>query len=147
MKKPTKDDAEVFLMLMESQRDPRSEEGMRWFMTEFDAKDYGEFKQKYPPNSEGYRHIGRMLGSFETAGMLVSHGLLNENLYFDASGIGFVWPKLEKIVAGMQKEMGPALWENAAWLAGRQKQWAREVWKPGLAWKPDRPGAPRGKRQ
>lgn len=140
-KKPTKDDAEVYLMLMEATHDPRRDEAMRWFMTEFKAKDYNEFKAKYPPGSDGYGHIGRVLGQFEAAGAFVSHGILNEDLYFDMSGIGFVWPRLEKIVAGMQKETGPALWENAVWLAERQKQWAKEVWKPGLAWKPDRPGA------
>jgi len=143
--KATKDDAEIFLMMMESFRDPRTEEAFRWFTSEFKAKDYKKFKSKYPRRSDGYRNIGRILGNFETAGVLVSHGLLNEDLYFDASGIGFVWPMLEDIVTGMRKEMGPALWENAVWLAGRQKQWAKEVWKPGLAWKPDRPGASRKK--
>lgn len=146
MKKPTKDDAKIFLKLMESFRDSQAQEAMRWFMRDLGVMEYAEFKQKYPHDSDGMRHVGRILGEFETAGVLVSHGILNENLYFDASGIGFVWPKLEKIVAGMQKEMGPALWENAAWLASRQKQWAKEVWKPGLAWKPDRPGAPRKSR-
>jgi hypothetical protein len=143
--KPTKDDAEIFLKMMDSFRTPATEQAMRWFMVEFNADDYNDFMTKYPRESEGYLNIGRILGQFEMAGVLVSHGLLNENLYFDASGIGFVWPKLEKIVLGMQKEMGPALWENAAWLANRQKQWANEVWKPGLAWKPDRPGASRKK--
>ena len=146
MKKPTKDDAEIFLMMMDSVRDPGTDEAMRWFMREFDAKDYEDFKRKYPHDSEGVRNINRILGQFETAGVLISQGLLNENLYFDASGIGFLWPKIEKIVLGMQKEAGPALWENAVWLAGRQARWAKEVWKPGLAWKPDRPGAPRKSR-
>jgi hypothetical protein len=139
--KPTKDDAEIFLMLTESFRDERTEEAFRWLMSEFKAKDYKKFKTKYPRHSEGNRNMGRILGEFETAGVLVSQGLLNEDLYFDASAIGFIWPMVEKIVAGMRKEMGPALWENAAWLAERQKQWSKEVWKPGLSWKPDRPGA------
>ena len=28
-----------------------------------------------------------------------------------------------------------ALWENAVWLAERQKQWSKTVWKANLAWK------------
>jgi hypothetical protein len=143
MKKANKDDAEILLMMMESFRDPRTEEAFRWLMREFKAKDYKEFKAKYPPQSDEYRNIGRILGQFEMAGVLVSHGLLNEDLYFDVSAIGFIWPMLEKIVPGMRKEAGPALWENAVWLAERQKQWAKEVWKPELAWKTDRPGASR----
>jgi hypothetical protein len=51
------------------------------------------------------------------------------------SGIGFIWPKLENIVTGMRKEMDESLWENAVWLANRQKQWKKEVWRPNLAWK------------
>ena len=140
LKKPTKDDAEIFLMLTQTFRGTESDEGMQWFLSEFNVKDYDEYKAKYPANSAGHRNVGNILGQFEVAGVLVSHGLLNENLYFDTSGIGFAWSKLEKVVQGMQKEMGPALWENAAWLAERQKQWAKDVWKPGLAWKQDRPG-------
>jgi len=115
-------------------------------MKEFSAKDYQEFKSKYPMGSEAYAHFGRVLGSLELAGVLISHGLLNENLYFDASGIEFMWKQLEKIIPGWQKEAGPALWENAVWLAERQKQWKKEVWKPKLAWKPQRPGATRAGR-
>jgi hypothetical protein len=140
-KKPTKDDAEIFLMLTQTFRGPESDEAMQWFMSEFNVKDYDDYKSKYPGNSAEHRSIGKILGQFEVAGVLVSQGLINEDLYFDTSGIGFAWSKLEKVVQGMQKEMGPALWENAAWLAERQKQWAKDVWKPGLAWKPDRPGA------
>lgn len=143
MKKPTKEDAELFLKMMESFSGPEMDKAFRWFVKDFDAKDYQDFIAKYPMSSEEYGHVSRVLSTLETAGVLVSHGLLNENLYFDASGIGFIWSRLEKIIPGWQKEAGPALWENAVWLAGRQKQWQKEVWKPNLAWKPDRPGAPR----
>jgi hypothetical protein len=64
----------------------------------------------------------------------VSHGLLNENLYFDMSPIGFVWEKVAPIVNGARKT-SPQLWENVVWLAERQKKWTKTVWKPKLAWK------------
>lgn len=135
MKPPTKRDAEIFLMMMQTFDTPQSMESMEWFMKEFSAKDYKEFKSKYPDGSPGRGHVGRILGQFEIAGVLISQGLLNENLYFDASGIEFIWGKLEKIVAGWQAEAGPALWENAVWLAQRQKKWKKDVWKPNLKWK------------
>ncbi len=135
LKKPTKRDAELLLQMSETFNTPEMRDAMTWFMKDFSAKDYKEFKSKYPDGSPGDQNLGMMLGQFETAGVLVSHGLLNENLYFDVSGIGFVWPKVEKIVQGMQKEMGPALWENAVWLAQRQKWWAKNVWKPNQKWK------------
>ncbi|MCW6158700.1 MAG: hypothetical protein LVQ63_04375 [Thermoplasmatales archaeon] len=52
---------------------------------------------------------------------------MNEDLYFDFIGIGFIWPRLEKIVAGMRKEMDESLFENAVWLAKRQREWKKEV--------------------
>lgn len=146
MKKATKDDAEVFFMLQESFDSPRMEEAFKWFMKEFEAKDYKEFIKKYPMDSEGYGNVSRVLATFELAGVLISQGLLNENLYFDSSGAQFLWPRLEKIIPGWQKAMSPAIWENAVWLMERQKQWNKEVWKPNLAWKPDRPGASRKSR-
>lgn len=135
MKRATAEDARILLQLLEIHNSPQWQEAMTWFTKEFSAKNYQEFKSKYPEGSEGAMHVGQILGSFETAGVFVSHGLLNEDLYFDLSGIGFMWKKLEKIVSGMQKETDPSLWENAAWLAERQKQWKKDVWKPSLAWK------------
>ena len=143
MTRATTKDAEIFLRLMDLLNTPQMQESGKWFMKEFSANDYEEFKTKYPMGSEGYTNVSVMLASLETAGVLVSQGLLNENLYFDASGIEFIWTRLEKIIPEWQKDAGPALWENAVWLAERQKQWKKDVWKPKLAWKPQRPGATR----
>ncbi|MDA4122483.1 MAG: hypothetical protein OK456_04790, partial [Thaumarchaeota archaeon] len=85
MKKPTKRDAELLLQMSETFNTPEARDAMTWFMKDFSAKDYKEFKSKYPDGSPGAQNIGMMLGQFETAGVLVSHGLLNENLYFDVS--------------------------------------------------------------
>jgi len=135
MRRPTKEDAKLLLMLFQTFNTPEQREAGTWFMKEFSARDYNEFKSKYPEGSKEHNYIGDILSSLETAGVLVSHGLLNENLYFDASGIGFIWEKLGPIIAGWQKEASPALWENAVWLAERQKQWSKKVWKPNQKWK------------
>jgi hypothetical protein len=135
LKKATTKDAEILLRLLDTMNTPQMRDSMMWFGKEFSAKNYKEFKAKYPVGSEGLGHVSTILGSFELAGVLVSHGLLNEDLYFDVSSIGFFWGSFEKIIPGWQKEAGPALWENAVWLAARQKKWKKEVWKPDLAWK------------
>jgi hypothetical protein len=135
MKKPTRRDAEILLKLMETFNTPQQQESGQWMMNEFSAKNYTEFKSKYPENSKEYGHVGNVLSAFETAGVLVSHGLLNENLYFDTSGIEFIWNKVGHLIPAMQKETSPALWENAVWLAERQKRWKKKVWKPNLKWK------------
>jgi len=135
MKKSTTEDARLMLEMFRGFDTPENNAAMKWFMKEFSAKDYKEFKKKYPRGSDGLGYVSRILGQFEIAGVLISHGHLNENLYFDMSAIGFLWPRFENIIPGWQKEAGPALWENAVWLAECQKKWAKEVWKPGLKWK------------
>jgi len=125
----------LLLEFLESQNTPENREAFVWFAKDFKAKTYKEYKTKYPENSPGFNSMNQILSGFETAGVLVSHGLLNENLYFDVSGIGFLWPRLEPIVLGAQKEADPSLWENVIWLANRQKWWKKHVWKPNGKWK------------
>jgi hypothetical protein len=135
-KNPTKEDAALLIQLLKmNNNNPQMENAMKWFDKDLNAKTYAEFKEKFPEGSEGNQYFNMILGNYELAGVLVSHGLLNENLYFDMSPIGFIWEKVAPIVEGARKEMSPQLWENAVWLAERQKKWLKTVWKPNLAWK------------
>lgn len=135
MLRPTKEDAFVLFQFRKEVLTPQMIESYDWFLKEFSAETYDEFESKYPSGSEGREHVSRILDLYEYAGVLVSHGLLNENLYFDMSTISAVWSKLEKIVAEMRKNAGSRLYENAVWLAEREKQWNRDVWRPDLSWK------------
>ena len=136
MAKPTKQDADILLKLVELSASADRRESTRWFMTEFAAKNYAEFKKKYPQGSPEYLRVLDVMGFFETAGVLVSHRLLNEDLFFDLSfGLEVYWKKLGPIVAQWQKATTPALWENAVWLANRYERWQKKVWKPNLKWK------------
>ncbi len=133
---PTVEDAKLILKLVEIGQSETQREAFRWLTTGFSAKDYAEFQQKYPQGSEEAQRVGMVLGFFETIGVLVSHGLLNENLVFDLSfGLDPVWEKLGPIIPGWQKATMPALWENAIWLHKRYVAWRKNVWTPGLKWK------------
>lgn len=136
MAKPTKQDSDTLLKLVELAGSPRSQDARNWFIKDFDASDYEEFKTKYPEGSVEYAHVTTLLGFFETVGVLVTHGLLNEDLFFDLNfGLTPLWNKLGPIVSGWQKATSPALWENAVWLAKRNETWAKNTWRPRLAWK------------
>ncbi len=131
MPKPTKEDAHLLLHLVELGQSEFSREARRWFFTEFSAKDYDEFIKKFPMGSLEYGRVLNILGFFETAGTLVSHGLLNEDLFFDLSfGLQPIWEKVAPIIPGWQKAASPALWENVVWLANRGEAWWKKVWKP-----------------
>ena len=136
MPRPTKDDAKLILKLVELGQSEDQREAFRWLMSEFSAKDYDEFQAKYAPGSEDLQRVTRLLGFFETIGVLVSHGLLNEDLVFDLSfGMDPVWEKLGPIIPGWREQVMPALWENAVWLHDRYAEWQKKVWKPNLKWK------------
>lgn len=136
MGRPTKQDADLLLKLVELIRSPDIQESRKWFLREFAAPSYEEFKKKYPEGSVEYAHITNLLGFFEIAGVLVTHGLLNEDLFFDTSfGFPQYWRKIGPIITEWQKATTPALWENAVWLANRGEAWAKNVWRPGLKWK------------
>lgn len=133
---PTIEDAKLILKLVEIGQSDTQRKAFRWLQKEFSAKDYAEFAQKYPPGSEGLQNVSMVLGFFETAGVLISHGLLNEGLFYDLSfGIDPVWEKVGPILPGWQKATMPALWENAIWLRRRYVAWRKNVWLPGMKWK------------
>jgi hypothetical protein len=128
--KPTKEDARLLLQLVELGQNEFSREARRWLFTEFSAQDYDEFIKKYPRGSIEHGRMLNILGFFETVGVLVSRGLLNEDLFFDLSfGLEPVWEKVAPIIPGWQKAASPALWENVQWLANRSATWRKKVWK------------------
>lgn len=78
--KPTKEDAFVLFQFRREFLTP--DLGVAWncFMDEFKADTYEEFESKYPPGSLERKHVFAILDLYEMAGVLVSHGLLHENL-------------------------------------------------------------------
>ncbi|HEV2035272.1 MAG TPA: hypothetical protein VGU71_13915 [Candidatus Dormibacteraeota bacterium] len=132
MAKPTRGDAELMLQLVGLLHSAEQADARRWFFKEFKAKDFAEFNKNYPKDSDERRKVSTVLGFFETAGVLVWHGLLNADLFFDLSfGLELVYQKVAPIIPGWQKQAkAPALWENVQWLAERAETWNKTVWKP-----------------
>lgn len=108
----------------------------KWLLKEFHASDYDEFIKKYPPGSDGYDQVARLREFFETAGVMVTHGLLDENLFFDISyHLTPVWEKLGPVILDWQRKVNPVIEENMTWLARRYEWWQKEVWRPDMKWK------------
>lgn len=134
MAMPTKEDVQILLQLVGLGQTEFQRDASRWLFSEFSAEDYDEFIKKYPRGSLENQRVTSILGFFETAGVLVSRGLLNEDLFFDLSfGLQPVWEKIAPIIPGWQKAAGPALWENVVWLANRYDTWSKTVWKPKVS--------------
>lgn len=130
MPRPNKADAQLLLQFFETLYG--NEAVMRalgWLLEMPPVKSYEEFKEKYPPGSDGQMNIIRIGIYYELLGVLLYHKVLNEDLTFDlfrtARAIG--WDKTEPIIKGMQKELNwPELLENYEWLAKRQAEWRKK---------------------
>ncbi|HEV2225214.1 MAG TPA: hypothetical protein VGR56_00250 [Nitrososphaerales archaeon] len=108
----------------------------KWLLKEFKASNYDEFITRYPPGSDGYDQVARLREFFETVGVMVTHGLLDENLFFDIGyHLSAVWERLGPVILDWQKKVNPVIEENMAWLARRYELWQKEVWKPDMKWK------------
>jgi hypothetical protein len=129
---PTREDARLYLQLLEITQGAYQARARRWVIHELDAQTFKELSTKYPPRSEEGQWIVDVLGFFESAGVLVSRGLLHEDVFFDQPfGLEMLWPKFESIVDDWQKSTKDAgTWENLQWLARRHKSWRAKTWKP-----------------
>jgi hypothetical protein len=146
MPEPTHDDAALFLKLLEITQLPTHSEARRWVLTEFSAGSHGELDSKYPSGSPERAHLTNVLGFFESAGVLVSRGLLHEDVFFDAPfAFDGLWPKIGPLLDDWQKQAGdPAIWENVAWLGLRYEQWRENRWRPKLEMAPPDKAPQRG---
>jgi hypothetical protein len=82
-----------------------------WFLEELDASNYKEYLEKYSGASNERSHFIAVCGFFELSGVLVSHGLIDQNLYFDIFNPTPFWNKAKPIVEGMRTKR-PHIYEN-----------------------------------
>ena len=138
MPEPTARDAELYLRLLEISQGRSQSEARRWFFSEFAAESHKDLEARYPKGGSERAMVHMVLEFFEAAGVLVSRGLLHEDVFFDAPfGLDGAWPKVERLVASVQKETGdPAAWENVQWLGRRYQVWREKSWKPKSEMKP-----------
>jgi len=66
------------------------------FSDEF-TPDYAEFLKKYPAGSEGWAKAFKILGWYETVGILHKHGLINDDLLFDWMAANDAWDRMKGI--------------------------------------------------
>ncbi len=126
MAKPTKQDAQLLLTLMDISVSDPVREAYRWLRTLQDGLSLEEFEQKFPRGSEGWEHFTTVAIFWETTGSLMRRGLLNEDLAFDTFLDAPPWSKMEGIVRDRRKrENAPAEGENLEWMAMRARDWVK----------------------
>jgi hypothetical protein len=134
MPEPTGRDAELYVKLLGiTQSDPHAAADA-WVNYEFQAASHAELEEKYKPGSEERQKLVLVMGFYEAAGVLVSRGLLHEDVFFDSPfHFGNHWPKLRTIIEEWQKAAdNPDVWENFYWLGLRFEAWRKDRWKAKL---------------
>ncbi len=96
-----------------------------WFLDDLDANNYKEYHEKYTPASEGKSHFVAVCGFFELSGTLLSHGLINPDIYFDIFNPTPFWLKAKPIVEGM-RETRPHIYENFEMLSEKRNKWKKK---------------------
>jgi len=133
VREPNQDDAALYLRLHALKDTAVQAEARAWFFEHFDVSSLDELNERYPGGSRERHLFAEFLGFYEGAGVLVSRGLLHEDVYFDAPfALELVWPKVGPIIDEMREKLHPAAWENVAWLARRYETWSNTRWRPKL---------------
>ena len=96
-----------------------------WFLEELDASNYEEYLEKYSGTPIGRSHFIAVCGFFELSGVLVSYGLIDQNLYFDMFNPTPFWEKAKIIVEGMRKKR-PYIYEKFELLNNKRLSWTKK---------------------
>lgn len=96
-----------------------------WFanLPEEEPMTLEEFDERFPEGSDGVNNLNFVAGHWETAGVLVRRGLMNEDLFFDRFLIAPYWNRAKRIIKGLQRKYDPLIGENFEWLARRASRW------------------------
>lgn len=88
-------------------------------------ESFETFAERVPSASHEFVLFDRVLCAFEQAGVLMKHGLMHPDLYFDAwASPATAWKVVEQVVRGLRGSRGNAqLYTNLEWLARRADEW------------------------
>ena len=99
-------------------------EAVLWFLEEFEANSYEEYVEKYSGASVGRSHFVTVCGFFELSGVLISHKMIDQNLYFDMFNPTPFWQKAKFVLEGMRIKR-PYIYENFEALNDRRLKWTK----------------------
>jgi hypothetical protein len=103
----------------------RNRDSILWFLEDFKAKNYEEYKRKYHGTTKDRCHFIRVCGFFELSGTLVKRRLIDANLYFDVFNPTPFWQKAKPVIEGM-RETRPFIYENFELLNQMKLKWAQK---------------------
>jgi hypothetical protein len=126
MAQPTHADAELILKLYEARREAEIRKARQWWTTTFWPESADEIvKVMRSAGSPENAWLRQVLGYWNMAGSFVSHGVLNEDLFFEPSFSGemfFIYAKVEPFLKDLREKLqNPMLLANLEKLIHSQK--------------------------
>jgi hypothetical protein len=122
--KPTWEDADLLLRIDDLAARDETRKAIDWFRsTHLGA----EAPNRHPilRDAPEFAYVSRFIELFETMGVLVKLGLLNEELAHERWMVRSVWEFLKPTIERERRTIGsPTLAENFEWLAERNQAWA-----------------------
>ena len=124
MAKPTQKDGEMLIQLYTAINTKEMMDTFTWALN-LEKTTYDEFIEKNPMGSPGYGNFMRIGSFYETVGILVKYGTINDDMVLD--WLATFWDKLGPLVKGMQKALGSPDWfENYEYLAKKKEEWSKK---------------------
>jgi hypothetical protein len=97
-----------------------------WFLEGLDASDYDEYREKYSGAAMERSHFITVCGFFELSGVLLNHGLVDPDLYFDIFNPTPFWNRARPIIEGMRSKRSDSYYyENFESLNSKRLIWKK----------------------
>ena len=96
-----------------------------WFLEELDVNSYDEYKQKYGGSSIQRSYFIAICGFFELSGVIISHRMIDPDIYFDMFNPTPFWSKAAPAIKGMRKKR-PYIYENFEMLNNKRLGWTKK---------------------
>jgi len=130
MAKPRYEDAELLLRLYELRREPELRRARAYMISEFNASSWEDIRPHYLTGDEIDRHFRMVSTYWDMVAVFVNRGLIDEDLFFDATGEDIVvWKKVAAVVPGAREHIRPTYLWNLERMAKRHMAW-REATYP-----------------
>jgi len=122
---PDHHDAELLLRLYDLRREAKLRQAREWFIREFRAKTLEDFQRQCPMGSDNHAFFRMLVGYWDMAASMVSHGLIKEEFFFENTAeFWVVWDKLKDLAPALRElSKNPFQLKNLETLAGKFEQW------------------------
>lgn len=130
MSKSRYEDAELLLRLYELRREPEMRRARAYMISEFNASSWEDLRPHYLTGDEPDRHFRMVTSYWDMVAVFVNRGLIDEELFFDATGEDIVlWKKIAPLIPGVREQVRPTYLWNLERMAKRHMAW-REATYP-----------------